>query len=120
SDVWVLEVTLPGTGGSRTRTRYTELPQHPAIERDLALLIAAAQPAEAAGDVIRKAGGALLEWVEPFDVYGGSGVAEGMRSIAWRLRFRAPDRTLTDDEVDAVIGRILVRLKEELGVQQRA
>ena len=66
------------------------------------------------------AGGALLETVFPFDLYRGKGVAEGTRSIAYRMRFRAPDRTLTDREVDAAFDRILRRLEEELGVQRRS
>ena len=119
-DVWVLEVVLPQDGGARAPVTFEELPQHPAIERDLALLVGAEQPAAQVGAAIRAAGGALLEAVDAFDVYSGSGVPDGMRSIAWRLRFRAPDRTLTDTEVDGVIRKVLVRLKEELGVEQRA
>jgi phenylalanyl-tRNA synthetase beta chain len=119
-DVWVLEVPLPADGAGRTPVRFAGVPQHPAIERDLALLVATDRTAADVADVIRAAGGALLESLEPFDVYSGSGVPEGVRSIAWRLRFRAADRTLTDDEVDAVIRKVLTRLNEELGVQQRA
>ena len=119
-DVWVLEVALPADGGGRAAVRAVDLPQHPAVERDLALLVDARQPAAAVGEAIADGGGALLESVEPFDVYSGSGVPDGMRSIAWRLRFRAADRTLTDAEVDKVVRRVLTRLSEELGVQQRA
>jgi len=46
-------------------------------------------------------------------------VPEGTRSIAFRMRFRASDRTLTDEEVDKVFARVLRRLKEELGVERR-
>jgi phenylalanyl-tRNA synthetase beta chain len=119
-DVWVLEVALPQDGGDRAPLRVAGLPQHPAIERDLALLVGADRPASAVEDAIRSAAGALLESVDPFDVYSGKGVPENVRSIAWRLRFRAPDRTLTDAEVDAVIANVLVRLNDDLGVQQRA
>ena len=119
-EVWVLEVELPQDGGEHGAVTFEDLPQHPAIERDLALLVGAQQPAAQVGATIRAAGGALLEAVDAFDVYSGSGVPEGMRSIAWRLRFRAADRTLTDTEVDGVIRKVLVRLKEELGVEQRA
>ncbi|MGH7465700.1 MAG: phenylalanine--tRNA ligase beta subunit-related protein, partial [Longimicrobiales bacterium] len=117
ADVWVLEVELPERDGNTAPVRFVELPQHPGVERDLALLIGIDQPAARVGETIRSAGGVLLESAEPFDVYSGSGVPENMRSIAWRLRFRAADRTLTDVEVDAVIRRVLVRLNEDLGVQ---
>ncbi|HEX2166854.1 MAG TPA: hypothetical protein VHG09_06400, partial [Longimicrobiales bacterium] len=119
-DVWTLEVELPPGGGERAPVRFSDLPQHPPVERDLALLVGEQQAAADVGAAIRGAGGALLEAVEPFDVYSGRGVPEGMRSIAWRLRFRAADRTLTDAEVDTVIKRVLLRLSEDLGVQQRA
>lgn len=119
-DVWVLEVALPAGGGERVPVRVVDLPQHPAVERDLALLVGVRQSAAAVGEAIAAGGGPLLEAVEPFDVYSGSGVPEGMRSIAWRLRFRAADRTLTDAEVDNVVRKVLTRLSEELGVQQRA
>jgi phenylalanyl-tRNA synthetase beta chain len=119
-DVWVLEVELPQDGGDHAPVSFVELPQHPGIERDLALVVGAHQTAAEVGETIRDAGGALLESVEPFDVYGGAGVPENMRSIGWRLRFRAADRTLTDTEVDAVIRKVLGRLNEDLGVQQRA
>jgi phenylalanyl-tRNA synthetase beta chain len=61
----------------------------------------------------------LLERVDLFDVYEGEGVSEGRRSIAFRLRFRAPERTLKDKEVDRTITAVLGRLKEELGVEHR-
>jgi phenylalanyl-tRNA synthetase beta chain len=68
---------------------------------------------------VRAAGGELLESVEPFDLYRGKGIPEGTRSIAYRLRFRASDRTLTDAEADAAVKRILSKLKEEHGVERR-
>lgn len=119
-DIWVLEVELPRDGARAAPLRFAALPQHPGIERDLALLIGAQQSAAEVGDAIRSAGGSLLVSAEPFDVYSGAGVPEDKRSIGWRLRFRAPDRTLTDAEVDAVIRIVLERLNEDLGVEQRA
>ncbi|HIC53133.1 MAG TPA: hypothetical protein EYO97_04810, partial [Gemmatimonadetes bacterium] len=54
-----------------------------------------------------------------FDLYRGEGVTQGTRSLAYRLRFRSPDRTLKDKQVDKAVGVILARLKEELSVEQR-
>ncbi|HEX6307802.1 MAG TPA: phenylalanine--tRNA ligase subunit beta [Longimicrobiales bacterium] len=118
-EVWVLEVEL-NAGATQPTVKYQELPHHPAAERDLALLVGIEQPAAAIETMIRAAGGALLESAEPFDHYTGPGVPKDRRSIAYRLRFRAPDRTLTDAEVDSAVGRVLARLKKELGVHQRA
>jgi phenylalanyl-tRNA synthetase beta chain len=57
--------------------------------------------------------------VFPFDLYEGKGLPEGMRSLAWRLRYRAADRTLTDAEVDASVERVLKALEERHGVRRR-
>jgi phenylalanyl-tRNA synthetase beta chain len=118
-DVWGLEVELTVPGDAHP-VRFQPLPAHPPVERDLALLLPAALPAAQVGAAIRDAGGEFLEHVAPFDVYVGAGVAAGLRSVAYRLRFRAPDRTLTDAEVDDAVRRILRRLNDDLGVQQRA
>jgi phenylalanyl-tRNA synthetase beta chain len=118
--VWILEVDLPAGGRTVAQVQYQELPQHPAIERDLALLTGRAISADEVGRRIRAASGDLLEAAVPFDVYTGEGVSSGTSSVAWRLRFRAPDRTLTDAEVDAVIRSVLDRLQADLGVVPRA
>jgi phenylalanyl-tRNA synthetase beta chain len=116
-DVWVLEVELQiGAPGG---VRFQPLPQYPAVERDLALLVPDDQPAASVMQTVRLAGGPLLEATAPFDVYNGSGMPTGVRSIAFRLRFRAKDRTLRDDEIDSVVRRILQRLNDDLGIQQR-
>ena len=69
---------------------------------------------------MRAASGEFLEGAWPFDLYRGSGLPAGMRSVAFRLRFRAPDRTLTDDEIDSQMGRVLKRLRDEHDVQRRS
>jgi phenylalanyl-tRNA synthetase beta chain len=117
-DVWGLEIALGDVVDAGT-VRYRELPAFPAIERDLALLVPDSIPAARVAAVIRTAAVPLLESVDTFDVYSGAGVPEGSRSVAYRLRFRAPDRTLTDAEADDAIGRTLQQLNEEMGVRQR-
>ncbi|HSJ06367.1 MAG TPA: phenylalanine--tRNA ligase subunit beta [Longimicrobiales bacterium] len=118
-DVWGLEVELTASGEAHP-VRFRPLPAHPSVERDLALLLPASLPAAHVAAAVRDAGGEFLEHVAPFDVYVGAGVADGQRSVAYRLRFRAADRTLTDAEVDEAVRRILRRLNDDLGVQQRA
>ena len=68
---------------------------------------------------IRDAAPALLESLRLFDVYEGETVEEGRRSLAWRLVFRAPDRTLTDPEVETAITAVVRRLEEEFDVRIR-
>jgi len=118
--VWALEVELRPALVGREPPTFQPLPAFPAIERDLALLVPDELPAARVEAVAREAAGPLLEAIAPFDLYRGRGIPAGTRSIAYRLRIRAPDRTLTDAEADAVVARVLRRLREELHVERRS
>ncbi|MFO7260424.1 MAG: phenylalanine--tRNA ligase subunit beta [bacterium] len=118
--IWAFEVRLDPAMAAVSMPQFRALPTHPATERDIALLVPDDVPAARVEAVIRSAGGAYLEDVHPFDVFRGRAVPAGHRSIAFRLRFRAPDRTLRDDEADTATERILRRLKDELGIERRA
>ena len=119
SPVLLLEVTLPAAALKRGARKYVPLPPHPGSDRDLALLVPFAVTAAELEETIRGAAGKLLEEVFPFDRYEGKGLPEGTRSLAWRLRYRAPERTLTDAEVDASIESVLKALEERHGVRRR-
>jgi phenylalanyl-tRNA synthetase beta chain len=103
----------------RQPPRFRTLPSTPSSERDLALLLPATVTVEQVRRVLARAGGPLLEGVAVLDQYRGPGVAPGFRSVALRLTFRAPDRTLRDREVDGAEQRILTALEDELGVRRR-
>ncbi len=118
-EIWGLEVKLPSQPSPSETVTFVPLPQFPAVERDLALLVPDRVLAYDVETLIRTRGGALLESVELFDLYRGEGVGQGTRSLAYRLRFRSPDRTLKDKQIDKAVGVILARLKEELGVEHR-
>jgi phenylalanyl-tRNA synthetase beta subunit len=117
--VFVLEERLPEAAASRRAVTYQPLPVHPGSERDLALIVPTTIRGTDVSATIREAAGALLEDVYPFDLYEGKGIPEGTRSLAFRLRFRAPERTLTDAEVDDAVGRVLAALEERHGVRRR-
>ncbi|MGI5131517.1 phenylalanine--tRNA ligase subunit beta [Pseudonocardia sp. CA-107938] len=74
---------------------------YPPITVDVALVADTAVPVAALAEALEDGGGALLEQVRLFDVYAGEQVGEGKRSLAYTLRFRAPDRTLTSEEANA-------------------
>jgi phenylalanyl-tRNA synthetase beta chain len=118
-EIFGFEFVLPAAGIQPVRVQYEEVPQFPAIEQDMALLVPEALASEVIEATVRAAGGELLESVEPFDLYRGKGIPEGTRSIAYRLRFRAHDRTLTDAEANAAVKRILSKLKEDHDVERR-
>ena len=69
---------------------------------------------------IRKAGGALLESAEMFDIYRGAQMLTGKKSVAFSLIFRSPDRTLVDEDVNAVMTKILSVCEKEYGAVIRA
>ncbi|MFL5870646.1 MAG: phenylalanine--tRNA ligase subunit beta [Solirubrobacterales bacterium] len=89
---------LVAAGGAGSES-YEDLQTHPAVLQDLAVTVADDVPAERVRSAVRKGGGELLAGAEVFDVYRGEQLDEGTKSLALRLEFRAPDRTLTDAEV---------------------
>ena len=76
-------------------------------------------PAAQVSELIRQTGGPLLSELRLFDVYRGEQVPEGQRSLAYSLHYRAPDRTLTDAEVQKIHARIGQALTQELGAMVR-
>jgi phenylalanyl-tRNA synthetase beta chain len=84
---------------SRRPAEAQAISRFPSSDVDLALVVADDVPASQVEAALVAGGGELLESSRLFDVYRGPGVPEGHRSLAFRLRFSAPDRTLTDDEV---------------------
>jgi phenylalanyl-tRNA synthetase beta chain len=99
--------------------RYRPLPTTPAAIEDLALLLPDAVSAAQVDGVLRASGGELLESVEVFDEYRGEHVPAGYRSVAWRLTFRDPVRTLRVKEIEGRRQKILRSLENELGVRPR-
>ncbi len=91
----------------------------PAVDRDIAFLVPRGQPADQVQRVIAAAAGSYLESVELFDVYQGANIPADERSLAYRLTFRAADRTLSDDEVDAFIAAVRRALCDEIGATLR-
>lgn len=104
---------------SQTEWEYSPLPVYPAVERDLALVMDESTEAGTVEDAIRSYAGKSLSGVTVFDVYTGKGVADGKKSVAFRLSFRLPDKTMNDSEVDAAVTKILRRLESEKDITLR-
>jgi phenylalanyl-tRNA synthetase beta chain len=98
---------------------FAPLPTTPSSERVLALLLPDGVAARQVEDVLRRSGGELLERVDIESDYRGAELPSGTRSVAFRLTFRAADRTLRDAEVDQAEARLLAVLAAELGIQRR-
>jgi phenylalanyl-tRNA synthetase beta chain len=89
------------------------------VEQDLALVLDADVPASRVIESLRSAGGELLESVAVFDVYEGTQVRAGKKSLALRLSFRAVDRTLSEAEVNELRVRMLAEVKRAVGGELR-
>lgn len=95
------------------------LPRHPSVVRDLSVVVPAATPAAALRATIAAAAPSTLERVREFARYEGRGVPEGHVSLSFRLTFRAPDRTLTDAEVQEAVDAVLAALASQHGARLR-
>ncbi|GAB4280577.1 MAG: phenylalanine--tRNA ligase subunit beta [Coriobacteriia bacterium] len=105
---------------ARDVVEYKPVPRFPSVNLDVALVVPSDVPAEQILVTMRKEGGPLLEDVRLFDVYEGEGVPDGMRSLAFSLTYRAPDRTLTDDEVSRVHDKVVMRTCKRFKANVRA
>jgi len=98
---------------------YQPLPRFPGVYRDLSFVVKKDVAYSAIEQDIRAAGGPHLESVECIDVFAGKGIGQDSRSIAVSLAFRAPDRTLSSEEVAAAVDRVIVGLAQTWGAELR-
>jgi phenylalanyl-tRNA synthetase beta chain len=99
--------------------RFRPFPSTPSTFVDIALLVPNDLPAARLENTIREASGDLLESLTLLSEYRGAVIPDGLRSIAWRLTFRHPERTLRDKEVAGRRDKVVRTLEGELGVRQR-
>jgi phenylalanyl-tRNA synthetase beta chain len=106
---------------SRVNERYavSPVPEYPPVIEDLAVIVDEAVPGARVQSVIESAGGELLVGVTLFDLYRGEQIGAGKKSLAYRLTYQAPDRTLTDAEAAKVRAKIVKRLQEEVSAVLR-
>ena len=98
---------------------YTPLPKYPSITRDLAVVCGEEITVAQVEAVIESAAGKLLRNIRLFDIYRGSGIPDGKKSLAFSLELRADDRTLTDVDSEQIISMVLEALKTTLGAALR-
>lgn len=116
--VYLAELSLKAVTESKV-SHFLALSKHPEVRRDLALMV---NTSIAAGDIeraIESEVGELLRRVNTFDVYTGQGIEEGCKSLAMGLTFQHPSRTLKDYEVNELIDRIVIRLKQDFNAVLR-
>lgn len=104
---------------SNTDIIYSSIPKFPSVLRDIALVVDKEVYVSELEKVIRKYGKKLLEEVKLFDIFEGEQIGKDKKSVAYSLKFRAADRTLTDDEINPIIDKILLQLEIECNAKLR-
>ena len=99
--------------------KYEGIPKYPAVTRDISLVMDKNVLAGEIEAIISKKGGKLLEKCELFDVYEGDRLEKGKKSLAYSIRFRAPERTLEDKDVNEIMDKIIEALKN-IGAELRS
>jgi phenylalanyl-tRNA synthetase beta chain len=99
--------------------QYKPLPRFPAVLRDLSVIVDSCVTIDALLDTAKAAGGKLLEKAEFFDLYTGTNLPAGKKSVAFSLIFRDTERSLTDEEVNPIIEGVVKAIAEKLGAELR-
>ena len=112
-DVFVLEINLSKLTAKKTgKMKFKEISKYPSISKDLAIVVDKKTSADEIGKIIKKAAGSLLTNTEIFDVYEGVGIPKDKRSIAYSLSFGTTDRTLTDEEINNIMNKVIEALSK--------
>lgn len=101
------------------KVSYKPFSNYPTIKRDTAILVSTDFESQKIFDIIKLHGNELIEDVYIFDIYKGKGIPEGKMSIAFRITYRAFDRTLTSEEVDSIHSKLVEKIISETGSELR-
>lgn len=119
-EVLVFEMELDPFAGGAALPKFTAIPRFPASSRDVALVVKDGIPAGEVEAAVRAAAGPLAEAVRLFDRFVGGQVPAGHASLAFRVVYRSPDRTLTDAEIDAAHANVVATASSKFGATLRA
>ncbi len=116
--VFVAELNLALLQATKEK-HYKPLPRFPKARRDVAFIVDAGVTGESIEQAIREVRSPLVQEVELFDVYRGPNLPQGKQSLAYTLVLMAEDRTLTDEEIDAEVARVVERVRKQFGAELR-
>lgn len=105
--------------GVSEKRQFRPLPKFPAVYRDLSLVVEEPLEADKVEEAIRSLEQPFIDDIRLFDVYRGAPVPQGKKSLSYRIRYQASDRTLTDDEVNRYHEKVILRLREILKAELR-
>ena len=120
-DVYVLEINLSKLLDKKVgKMKYKEISKFPGIKKDLAIVVDKTLASIDVESVIKKAAGSLLTKIELFDVYIGENIEENKKSLAYSLTFEDKNKTLTDEEINVNIEKIIEALASKLNASLRS
>ncbi len=120
SRVYVAEISMDKlVKYARVERKYVEVPKYPAVERDIAMLIDESIEVAQIEKIITRKAKKILEEAKLFDVYRNEKLGDKKKSVAYSLKFRAKDRTLTDDEINKAMEEIIAELEKTFGAELR-
>ena len=119
-DVFVLEINLDELFKKKVgKMKYKEISKFPSVKKDIAFVVNKNLTSQEIGKVIKNAGGSLLTNIEVFDVYTGIGIGIDKKSIAYSLTFSDNKKTLTDDEINTLMNKIIETTSKKCGAELR-
>lgn len=119
-DVFVVEINLDKLLEKRTgKMKYKEISKYPSVKKDLSIVVDREVTNEMIAKAIKKAAGSLLIDTKLFDIYTGKGIDETKKSMSYSLTFGAKDKTLTDEEINSILEKIIANVGKEIGAELR-
>ena len=112
-DIFVMEINLDKLLDKKTgKMKYKEISKYPTVNKDLSIIVENNLQSMEIAKQIKKSAGSLLIESKVFDEYKGKGIEEGKKSLTYSLSFGANDRTLTDDEINKVLEKVIASLNK--------
>lgn len=118
--VYVFEIDLDKLLNKKVgKMKYKEISKFPSVKKDIAVIVDKDITAQEVANVIKKSAGSILTNIKLFDLYTGKGIEENKKSLAYSLTFEDSKKTLTDEEVNAVLQTIIVNLEKKINAELR-
>lgn len=119
-EVWAFELDYAALLElARFKKRFKNISRFPSIQRDLALTVNQSVTSGSLMSLIKENAGTDLESLDMFDLYTGDQIGADKKSLAFTLMFQSDVRTLTEEEIDSAIKRIITKVEKEFGAQLR-
>ena len=114
--IYVLEINLSKLLDKKVgKMKYKEISKFPNVKKDLAVIVDDSISSQELETTIKKAGGSLLTKIQLFDIYKGENIEQGKKSLAYSLTFEDKNKTLTDEEINDLLQKIIETLESKLG-----